>query len=96
LKFNPLSARRRKCSRASFPVTGSKVAIFRSLLSSARQSLPSLGFRTDPLVRSGKDFGAIAEVKTLDEGKSDSAPVGFGPTAQPANKFLNHESTFTF
>jgi hypothetical protein len=57
---------------------------------------PSLGFRPDPLVRSGKDFGTMAEVKPLDEGKSDSAPVAFGPAAQPANKFLNHASTFTF
>jgi hypothetical protein len=48
------------------------------------------------MVSGGKDFREIAEVKTLDEGESDSAAVRFGPTAQPANKFLNHWSTFTF
>jgi hypothetical protein len=55
-----------------------------------------LGFLVDALVSGCEDFGEIAEVKTLDEGECDGAAIGFGPAAQPANKFLNHDDTFTF
>ena len=55
-----------------------------------------LGFLVDTLVGGGEDFGKVAEAEPFDEGESNSAAIGFGPTSQPANKFLNHDGKFTF
>jgi hypothetical protein len=69
------------------------VARFFSLRGSATHSLAFaslVGFGVDALMGCGKDFGKVGEIELFDKGEGDGALVAFGPTFDPANKFLNH------